>query len=168
MTVDSTSSAILTPISSLKSSTAASSTTATKTSNSTIDKDTFLKLLVAQLKYQDPSSPADTSQFISQTATFSQVETMQEISEQNAKLLSTSQLSTAGSLVGREVSFHASDGSTTSGTVGSVKVSTDGLTLLVGTVQVPLSDVMSVGLAPAADTAARTAATSDSSTPSAG
>ena len=37
-------------------------------SDSLSDKDTFLKLLVAQLKYQDPSNPADSTQFLAQTA----------------------------------------------------------------------------------------------------
>ena len=33
-------------------------------SKSVADQDTFLKLLVAQLKYQDPSNPADSTQFL--------------------------------------------------------------------------------------------------------
>lgn len=36
--------------------------------------DTFLQLLVAQLKYQDPQSPADGTAFVTQLATFSGVE----------------------------------------------------------------------------------------------
>ena len=36
--------------------------------------DTFLQLLVAQLKYQDPDSPADGTAFVTQLATFSGVE----------------------------------------------------------------------------------------------
>ena len=43
-------------------------------SKSVGDQDTFLKLLVAQLKYQDPSNPADSTQFLAQTAQFTQVE----------------------------------------------------------------------------------------------
>lgn len=36
--------------------------------------DTFLQLLVAQLQYQDPESPADGTAFVTQLATFSGVE----------------------------------------------------------------------------------------------
>ena len=36
--------------------------------------DTFLQLLVAQLQYQDPESPADGTTFVTQLATFAGVE----------------------------------------------------------------------------------------------
>lgn len=36
--------------------------------------DTFMQLLVAQLQYQDPQSPADGTAFVTQLATFSGVE----------------------------------------------------------------------------------------------
>jgi len=41
------------------------------------DKDTFLKLLVAQLKYQNPMEPVDSSQFMAQTAQFTMVEKLE-------------------------------------------------------------------------------------------
>jgi len=42
--------------------------------NTPLGKDTFLKLLVAQLKNQDPLNPADGVQFLTQLAQFSQLE----------------------------------------------------------------------------------------------
>ena len=56
------------------------STTA-KTSNTALDKDAFLQLLVAQMKYQDPLEPASNTEYIAQLATFSQVEELQNVSE---------------------------------------------------------------------------------------
>ena len=44
------------------------------------DKDTFLKLLVAQLTHQDPLNPVEDKEFISQLAQFTQVEELQKIS----------------------------------------------------------------------------------------
>jgi flagellar basal-body rod modification protein FlgD len=48
--------------------------TAAQTSSSMVNKDDFLKLLVAQIKNQDPLNPADGVQFLSQLAQFSQLE----------------------------------------------------------------------------------------------
>ena len=42
--------------------------------NDTSDKDMFLQLLVAQMKYQDPMNPTDSSEFLSQSAQFTALE----------------------------------------------------------------------------------------------
>jgi flagellar basal-body rod modification protein FlgD len=42
--------------------------------NSELGKDTFLKLLVAQIRNQDPLNPADGLQFVTQLAQFSELE----------------------------------------------------------------------------------------------
>ena len=49
-------------------------------SNSTLDKEAFLQLLVAQMKNQDPLEPQDNSQMVAQMASFSQVEELQNMS----------------------------------------------------------------------------------------
>lgn len=64
---------------------------------STLDKDAFLGLLVAQMKYQDPLEPTSNTEFISQYAQFSSLEQMQNMS-------ATLELSRASSLVGKTVS----------------------------------------------------------------
>ena len=65
-------------------------------SSNGMDKDTFLQLLVAQMKYQDPLQPTSNTEYISQYATFSQVEQMQNMA-------GTLELSRASQLVGQEV-----------------------------------------------------------------
>ena len=51
------------------------SSAATKTKpDSLTSKDTFLKLLVAQLKNQDPTSPTDSTQFVGQLTQYSELE----------------------------------------------------------------------------------------------
>lgn len=72
-------SSILNPAASTTSSSSSSSSSSSDSgSQGAIDAlgnpDTFLQLLVAQLKYQDPSSPADGTAFVTQLATFSGVE----------------------------------------------------------------------------------------------
>ncbi len=90
-----------------------------------MDKDTFLKLLVAQMRYQDPQSPTDSSALVTQSATYSQVEAMQKLTEQNASMLAMQRASSAGALVGRTVSYTAVDGTQTTGLVTSVALATD-------------------------------------------
>lgn len=50
-----------------------------KTGNSELGKEEFLQLLVTQMKYQDPLSPTDNTQFVEQLATFSMLEQMQNM-----------------------------------------------------------------------------------------
>jgi flagellar basal-body rod modification protein FlgD len=65
---------LATPTSASSSSSSSSSSTAQSSINALGDPSTFLQLLVAQLKYQDPESPADGTTFVTQLATFAGVE----------------------------------------------------------------------------------------------
>lgn len=69
---------------------------AAKSSGNGMDKEAFLQLLVAQMKYQDPLEPTSNTEYIAQYAQFSQVEQMQNMS-------SSMDLQRASSLVGKEV-----------------------------------------------------------------
>lgn len=69
---------------------------ANKTANSAMDKDAFLQLLVAQMRYQDPLQPTTNTEYVAQYAQFSQVEQMQNMS-------ASMELQRASSLVGEEV-----------------------------------------------------------------
>lgn len=66
------------------------------TGSNTLDKDDFLQLLVAQMKYQDPLEPTSNTEYISQYAQFSQVESLQSMS-------SSMDLQRASALVGQQV-----------------------------------------------------------------
>ena len=67
-----------------------------------MDKDAFLQLLVAQMKYQDPLEPTSNTEYISQYATFSQVEQMQNMA-------ATMELTRASSMVGKLVAVETTD-----------------------------------------------------------
>ncbi len=66
-------------------------------------KDTFLKLLVAQLKYQNPMSPADGTQFLAQTAQFTMVEKLQEIGQTEKANSAAIEVLEAGSMIAKNV-----------------------------------------------------------------
>ena len=67
-----------------------------------MDKDAFLQLLVAQMKYQDPLQPTSNTEYISQYATFSQVEQMQNMA-------ATMELTRASSMVGKLVTVESTN-----------------------------------------------------------
>lgn len=67
-----------------------------KDSNSSLDKEAFLQLLVAQMKYQDPLEPTSNTEYISQLATFSSLEEMQN-------MRASMETAQATSLVGKTV-----------------------------------------------------------------
>jgi flagellar basal-body rod modification protein FlgD len=111
-----------------------------------MDKDVFLQLLVAQMRYQDPNNPTSTTEFMSQTATFTQVEKLEQIAAQNASLLTLQRSLSAGALVGHHVGYTAEDGTTATGTVSSVRFSGDEPEAVIDGVAVPLGRLTEVSL----------------------
>jgi flagellar basal-body rod modification protein FlgD len=71
------------------SSTSNSSNSPNYTSTTEFGKDEFLKLLVAQLKNQDPLNPMDNEQFVTQLASFSSLEQLMAINQAVSKLAGT-------------------------------------------------------------------------------
>ncbi|APF38453.1 flagellar hook assembly protein FlgD [Chelatococcus daeguensis] len=71
------------------------------TSKTSVDYDTFLKLLVAQLKNQDPTEPMDSTQYMAQLATFSQVEQSVMMNKKLDSLLVASSLQQIDGIIGR-------------------------------------------------------------------
>jgi flagellar basal-body rod modification protein FlgD len=132
-------------------STAASSST-TSTSNTSLDRQAFLKLLVAQLRYQDPSKPMDASQMISQSAQLSVVDKLDEISKTLSGSAVSDQLMLAGSLIGKTISFKSSEGGTASAAVTSARFEGGVMILSAGEWDVPLAAVTAVASTSAAAT----------------
>ena len=120
---------------------AADATAAAKKKDDLGDKDTFLKLLVAQLKYQDPSNPADSTQFLAQTAQFTQVEKLGDMVD----MLKSQRLIGASSLVGHTVTYMDENGARISGVISAAKLNGDSEPMLrIGNTDVQLSKVMEV------------------------
>lgn len=68
-----------------------------------LGKDDFLKLLITQLQYQDPTSPVDDKQFISQMASFSSLEQITNMSQGFQKLSGLLMSSDATQMLGKTV-----------------------------------------------------------------
>ena len=96
----------MTPINELLSANTNGPVSNNQASNDQLGQDQFLELMVAQLTNQDPTNPADSSQFFSQIAQFSVVEGVNSMSEglsEFTSLFSGSQALNAVNLVGRDV-----------------------------------------------------------------
>lgn len=119
-------------------------TTASPTRSDQLDKDTFLKLLVAQLKYQDPSNPADSTAFLAQTAQFTQVERLNELKTVGTDQLMSQMMLSASSMVGKTITFAGPDGKDVTGVVTSARFNGSAPTLRVGDTDVPLPAVKQV------------------------
>lgn len=89
-----------------------------------VDYDSFLKLLVAELKNQDPTEPMDATQYVSQLATFSNVEQSIQTNDKLDEILRAGFLQQAGSLIGRTLT--SPDGTIT-GKIEEVRVFDDGI-----------------------------------------
>ncbi len=74
----------------------------------TVDYDAFLKLLVAQLKNQDPTNPTDSAEFMAQLASFSNVEQSVKANTKLDSLITSLALTQADGLIGKTVT--SSDG----------------------------------------------------------
>lgn len=110
---------------------------------SKLDQEAFLKLLVAQLKYQDPMNPADGTQFLTQTAQFTQVEKLNELAKSQQAMVSAQQLLSASSLVGRSVTYTDPTGAATTGLVTSAMLGGDP-TVKINGVNVPLASITEI------------------------
>ncbi len=115
-----------------------------RTAKDQLGTDTFLNLLVAQLKYQNPMSPSDGTQFLAQTAQFTMVEKLTELADLSKKLLNDNQSLAAASLLGKSVSWADVDGVVQHGTVTGAAFGSDGPSVLIGEQQIPLSQIRDV------------------------
>lgn len=101
-------------------------TNGTNKSNSSLDKDAFLKLLVTQMQYQDPLEPTSNTEYMSQLAQFSTVEELQNLS---TTFLNNQSMNLTGQYVILNVPDSAGNINQVSGLVDYVTLS-DGKTYL--------------------------------------
>jgi flagellar basal-body rod modification protein FlgD len=131
--------------SSTTGTTAGTAPTSTGTSSTDqMNKDMFLKLMVTQLKNQDPMNPTDSSQFLAQTAQFTSLEKLDAVAQQSAQALTAQMAFGASGLVGRSVTYTDANGAETSGTVSAVRFTSTGPLLGIGSAEIELGKVTKV------------------------
>jgi flagellar basal-body rod modification protein FlgD len=155
MAVDGTSAATSATSAAATAKTTASASTASQAAaKAALDYDSFLTLLIAQMKNQDPTEPMDATEQIAQLATFSQVEQSIQMNSNLETLITGNALTNASSYIGKTIT---SADEKTSGVVASVRVYSD--TMIATTTdgkEVPIVVGVRVGTVPAPSTGATT------------
>lgn len=120
------------------------STTPVRTPKQTLDSETFMSLLVAQLRNQDPSSPMDTNQMISQTTQLAMMEKITALAETTDENFSLQMRTAAAALVGQSVTYTDAAGASVTGVVSAVSYAGAVPQVTVGTVSVALDAISGV------------------------
>ncbi len=107
------------------SATQSAASTASAQKQLTVDYDTFLHLMMAQMQNQDPTNPMDASEQLAQLASFSQVEQSIQTNAKLETLLTNLSFGQVDDLIGRTVT----DANGTTGVVEKVEVYSDGTVL---------------------------------------
>ena len=115
-----------------------------RTPKQTMDSEVFMSLLVSQLRNQDPSSPMDTNEMISQTTQLAMMEKMTELTATSTENFSLQMRIAAAAIVGKEVSYLGADGLPVTGTVSSVSFTGVVPQVVVDGVKVPLDLVAGI------------------------
>jgi flagellar basal-body rod modification protein FlgD len=95
-------------------------------------KDTFMKLLVAQMANQNPMEPTDDKEMIAQMTQFSTLEQITNMATESSKSATASQMSQAVNLLGRTVTYLDGDGNKQTGTVDQVSMVNGAPNLTIG------------------------------------
>ncbi len=103
-------------------STTDTSATSSKKAPGQLGKDDFLKLLVGQMKNQDPMNPSS-QDFMAQMTQFTMLEQITNLAESTEKLTQNANVTQSLGLMGRTVTYLDADGKGVTGTVDSVAVS---------------------------------------------
>ena len=107
-----------------------------------LDKDAFLKLLVAQLRFQDPMDPVKGQEFLAQAAQFATVERLEQMSKAQTEMVGYQKALISSSMVGAHVTGVDALNQPVEGTVKGVKFVGGGALLdLGGEVLIPLESV---------------------------
>jgi len=134
----------VTNVTTKSTSESSSSTTSTSavSNSSALGKNDFLKLLISQLQYQDPTNPMDNTEFVAQMAQYTSLEQMTNLNQSFEYMAGQLLVNQATGLIGKTVVLTVdTDGNTITGTVEKVVLSSGTPQLVVNGNEYNLSQV---------------------------
>jgi flagellar basal-body rod modification protein FlgD len=109
----------------------------------------FLKLLMAQMRNQNPMEPQNGTEFMAQVAQFSQLDGINKLNATVTEMVTMQNLTQGANLIGKTVSYATSaTGAAAKGVVNSVATTNGNIQLMINGVGVNLSQVRSVEAGP--------------------
>jgi flagellar basal-body rod modification protein FlgD len=133
------------PIQSFSPTTASTASAPTVDLGNGLNSDSFLQLLVTQLKYQSPTEPMDPSQLMTSTAQLTLVDKMNELVKLQKSDSALTRANIASSIVGKNVTFNdPTTGAAVTGSVAAVKIQGDALLLRVDGKDIPFEIVTEI------------------------
>ncbi len=120
-------------------------------SKNTLGQDDFLKLLVTQLRHQDPLEPVKDQEFIAQLANFSSLEQVTNLNKQFSQvtallhdsLYAITSIQQATACLGRLIEYRSGEEVLT-GMVDAVRIEEGLPVLMIGDTRVDLSQVLAI------------------------
>jgi len=111
--------------------------------SSSLDQDAFLRLLMTQLKSQDPMNPVDNTAFIAQQA---QLSTLSEMQSLNKNVTASNQMLQASSLIGKDVTLTDPNNpkNTISGKVTEATITDKGANVVVNNSEYPINNILTI------------------------
>ncbi|MFC4264666.1 flagellar hook assembly protein FlgD [Arthrobacter cryoconiti] len=122
-----------------------SSNAASRTPKQSMDSEVFMHLLVTQLRNQDPSSPMDTNQMISQTTQLATMEKLTNMEKTSVENFSLQMRAVAAATLGQTISWKDADGTEHSGVAESVSFAKGVPQVKVGEHEVALDIISGIG-----------------------
>jgi flagellar basal-body rod modification protein FlgD len=122
---------------------AATKTTKTTTASTNKVEDTFMELLLAELRNQNPMEPMDSSQMVTQMAQMNSLQELQKITASLKGVNQSNQFLTASSLIGKQITYISSD-SIKQGMVSAFTINNNVISLLVNDLAISLDEVIAV------------------------
>jgi flagellar basal-body rod modification protein FlgD len=107
--------------------------------SSQLGRDQFMRLLVTQMRNQNPLDPIQDAEFIAQLAQFSSLEGIEKLNTSFGDMLALQQITQGSNLIGKSVVYESSEATLGRGIVDGITVRDGGVNLVVGGDLVPLN-----------------------------
>lgn len=116
-------------------------TTPTRAPKQQMDGEMFMNLLVTQMKNQDPASPMDTNQMVTQSVNLAMMESLTEISKTGQTAATLQMQNTAAGLLGQNLTYADAAGNQATGKASAVSFTGGQAQITIDGVKIPLASI---------------------------